>query len=274
MTDLLAQALRLLGVVQSTPGTYLVRGDAFDVLSKLPTGCIDLCIADPPYGLSNDGTTCSGGKRVSVNKGAWDRSAGHRDDFEFHRRWLRSMQRVLKPEGTLWVSGTQHCMYGVGFAMQLSGWRILNHVTWIKAAPPPNLGTRCLTHSTEGIIWASPNHDEPQRHVFNYDVGKTFNEGKQLKDVWTFAAPGATEKATGKHPAQKPVALMRRIVELASLPGAVVFDPFMGVASTGIAAIELGRVFVGVESDAAHFETACRRLSILTTGHPRESLEG
>lgn len=259
MTDLMNDALAKLDALEVVPGASMVHGDALEAMSALPTASVDLVCVDPPYMLSNGGTTVSSGKRVAVSKGTWDESAGVRKDFEFHRRWLRLCQRVLKPEGTIWVFGTHHCAYSVGFAMQLSGWRMLNTVTWEKPNPPPNIGTRCLTHSTESIIWASPNQDEPQRHVFNYDDAKA-ETGKQMKDVWRGTSPAADEKLLGKHPTQKPLWLLQRVVDLSTAPGALVLDCFAGSATTGIAALASGRRFLGIESDADHFALAVGRL--------------
>lgn len=258
-SELLESALELVGARRHGDAA-LVQGDVFEVLPALPTGSVDLVFADPPYFLSNGGTTNSGGKRVNVSKGAWDASAGARADFLFHQRWLQLVKRVLRPEGTIWVSGTHHNIFAVGHAMMLGGWRVMNAITWEKPNPPPNLGARCFAHSTEVVLWASPNHHEPQRHVFQYALAKERNGGKQMKDVWEFQAPRDGEKKHGKHSAQKPLALLERIVELTSAPGATVCDPFMGSGTTGMAALRLGRRFVGIERDVHHFDLAHRRI--------------
>jgi site-specific DNA-methyltransferase (adenine-specific) len=124
-------------------GVILIRGDCLDVLSRAPGECVDMVFADPPYFLSNDGITCRAGRMVSVNKGAWDVSRGAVEDHVFVKEWLSACRRVLKPDGTLWVSGTLHVIYSVGFAMQELGYKILNDVVWEKPNPPPNLACRC-----------------------------------------------------------------------------------------------------------------------------------
>lgn len=249
----------LAGSQMPSPTSAIIVDDALSVLARLPTGAIDLVATDPPYGLSNGGTTCSSGQRVAVHKGDWDSAL--RADHSFYRQWIRQCQRVLKPSGTMWVTATHHALFSIGMAMQASGWRVLNLVTWQKPNPPPNLGCRQLTDSTEHVIWAAPHRREPLEHVFNYDAARSENGGKQLKDVWQIAAPGADEKTHGKHPTQKPVELFRRIVELSTAPGAVVLDPFCGSGTTGVAALLSGRRFVGVELDSGYARIASDRMS-------------
>lgn len=261
MNSLMTSALNAIGATPAAPGARVFVGDCLDLMRKLPTESVNLVSADPPYFLSNGGTTNHGGKRVSVEKGVWDRSQGVRANFDFHRRWLGEIKRVLHPEGTAWISGTQHCIFQIGYALELLDWRTLNTVVWEKTAPPPNLHQRTLSFSHEMIIWASPNHDEPQRHLFNYDVAKDANDGKQMKDVWRINAPSKDEKQHGKHAAQKPVELLRRIIQLTTKLGDIVFDPFMGSGTAGVAALELGREFIGAELDAANASLAARRLA-------------
>lgn len=261
MTALLRSTLDKLGCATSAGGfARLYHGDMADMLAALPTGSVHIAALDPPYFLSNGGTTVQSGERVSVDKGQWDVSLGVARDHKTHKTYLAQLRRVLKAEGAAWISGTHHCLYSIGFALQLGGWDILNHVTWEKPNPPPNVGCRCFTHSTEGVIWARPNHANPMLHTFNYDEAKALNEGKQLKDVWRGMAPGAAEKEHGKHPTQKPLWLYERIVELTTQPGDIVLDPFMGSGTTGVAAARLGRYFIGAERDDAHFALAMRRL--------------
>ena len=204
----------------------IYQGDCLEILAAIPADCVDLIFADPPYFLSNDGITCHAGKMVSVNKGKWDKSKGPDLDHEFNRAWLAACQRVLKPHGSIWVSGTSHVIHSVGFAMQQLGFKLLNDISWVKPNPPPNLSCRYFTHATETLIWAAKN--KKSKHTFNYKLMREINGGKQMKSVWKIAAPGRDEKRFGKHPTQKPVALLERIVQAASNPGEVVLDPFTG----------------------------------------------
>jgi site-specific DNA-methyltransferase (adenine-specific) len=196
-TDLLAW--------QSADGaSRLFRGASFEILPTLPDESVDCVWTDPPYLLSNDGITCVAGKMVKVNKGEWDRSRGVDLDHEFNRAWLAECYRLLKPGGSIWVSGTLHVYLSVGLAMQQLGYRILNDIVWEKPAPPPNLGCRCFTHASEILLWATKaKKGGKARHTFNYDVMKAENGGKQMKNIWRLSTPNSDEKRFGKHPTQK-----------------------------------------------------------------------
>ena len=223
----------------------LFKANCFDILPNLLENSIDMIFADPPYFLSNGGFTCHAGKKVSVNKGKWDVSKGVEGDFIFTQRWLRECQRVLTPNGTIWVSGTSHIIYTVGSAMQGLGYKILNDIAWFKVNPPPNLSCRYFTHSTETILWAAKNKDS--KHFFNYPLMKKMNNDKQMLSLWSIKAPGAAEKIYGKHPTQKPIELLDRIVKASTRTGDIVLDPFSGSATTGIAAYKEGRQYIGIE---------------------------
>lgn len=237
----------------SSDAATLYHGDVVDILSKLPPSSIDTIFADPPYNLSNDGTTCHAGKRVSVNKGEWDRSSGSEQDFEFHKTWIAACRRVLAPHGTIWISGTYHSIYTCGYILQSEGWHLLNDVTWFKPNAAPNLGCRMFTASHETLLWARK--DKKAKHTFNYDFVKHAEwpgdflkkPDKQMRSVWAIGSPAAAEKRFGKHPTQKPLALLERILLAASNPDDVVLDPFCGSGTTGVAAIKHGRRFVGID---------------------------
>ena len=225
----------------------LYQGDCLELMPLMPAETFDLIFADPPYFLSNNGITCHAGKMVSVNKGKWDQSKGAEADHEFTLRWLAECRRLLKPHGSIWVSGTMHIVHSMGYAMQRLGYKLLNDITWVKPNPPPNLSCRYFTHATETLLWAG--RDKKCRHKFNYALMKRVNRGKQMKSVWEIEAPRREEKVFGKHPTQKPVALLERIIAAASDENDLVLDPFSGSATTGIAAARLGRAYAGVERE-------------------------
>lgn len=250
----------------------LVLGDCLAVLGALPEASVDLIFADPPYLLSNGGTTCASGRRVSVDKGDWDASSGLSEDHAWNLRWLRACQRALKPSGTIWVSGTQHVIFSIGFAMQQLGFHLLNTITWFKPNASPNLSCRFFTHSTEIVLWAAPRRLKPLPHTFHYREMKSENGGKQMRDLWALPEPGGaqvvwslptpakSEKKNGKHPTQKPIALLDRIVRAGSSPGELVVDPFNGSGTTGVAAISAGRRYIGIDTDRRYLELTRRRL--------------
>jgi site-specific DNA-methyltransferase (adenine-specific) len=245
----------------------IFQGDCLDILAALPADSIDLIFADPPYFLSNNGITCHAGRMVSVNKGAWDKLPGpdigpgrarYDKVHEFNHTWLAACQRVLKPNGTIWVSGTSHVIHSVGFAMQQLEFKLLNDISWVKPNPPPNLSCRYFTHATETIIWAAKN--KKSRHTFHYQHMKEIAGGKQMKSVWTIPPPESSEKKFGKHPTQKPVALLERILLASSSEGDTVLDPFMGSGTAAIAALRLSRQVLAVDSDQAWIQLTLIRL--------------
>ncbi len=235
-------------------------------LADLPDESVDCIWTDPPYLLSNDGSTCVAGRRRSVNKGGWDRSQGIATDHAWNLAWLTECHRVLKPAGALWVSGTLHVYLSVGMAMQELGFRILNDIVWEKPNPPPNLGCRCFTHATEILLWATKaGRGGKHKHVFNYEAMKQANDNRQMKNVWRFTAPGAEEKRAGRHPTQKPLALVERCLLATTHPGDLVVDPFSGSGTTAVAALRLGRRFMGSERDPAYARLAAKRLRAETS---------
>lgn len=244
-------------------GVRIYQGDVIDTLSKFPEGSIDLIFADPPYNLSNDGFTCHAGRRVSVNKGDWDKSNGIESDFEFHSEWINACRRILKDDGSLWISGTYHSIYSCGFALQMQGWHLINDISWFKPNASPNLSCRMFTASHETLLWARKT--KKSRHVFNYPIAKNGTwesdflkkPGKQMRSVWALHTPKAQEKKFGKHPTQKPEELLERIILTSSKPGAIVLDPFCGSGTTGVAAVRNGRKFIGVDLDAGFLKNLC-----------------
>ena len=240
------------------PNCTLYLEDTFSALKSLEAESVDMIFADPPYFLSNDGITCSGGRMVSVNKGEWDKAD---DKHKFNRKWLKACKRVLKPGGTIWISGTLHNIYSIGMALEQEGYKILNNITWQKTNPPPNLACKCFTHSTETVLWARK-ADTKVKHTFNYSLMKEQNGGKQMKDVWTGALTPAKEKTEGKHPTQKPLYLLERIIESSTKEGDIVLDPFCGSSTTGVACIKLNRAYIGIDNNAEYIELSKRRLSM------------
>ena len=242
-------------------GIWVFNENCFDVLDALaaryPDGVVDMIFADPPYFLSNGGITCHAGRMVKVDKGTWDKSRGWELNHEFNTEWLRRCQRVLKPNGTIWVTGTHHVIFSVGYAMQQLGLKILNDIAWEKPNPPPNLSCRYFTHSTETVIWAAKN--AKAKHFFDYQLMKKIGGGKQMKTVWRIAAPRNEEKQFGKHPTQKPLALAERCIVASTKENDLVLDPFLGAGTTALAALATGRRCIGIEIDEKFVHIGAKR---------------
>ena len=236
----------------------LYQGDALELLEQAKSETFDLIFADPPYFLSNNGITCQAGRMVSVNKGEWDKGISPEDMYLFNLTWLKECRRLLKPNGTIWVTGTSHNIYSVGFALQTLGYKILNDIAWYKVNPPPNLACRYFTHATETILWAK--RDAKAKHTFHYEEMKRENKGKQMQSLWHITPPAPVEKRYGKHPTQKPEALLDRIIASSSNAGDMVLDPFCGSGTTGVVCARLGRRFVGFELDENYLQTAQKRI--------------
>jgi len=236
----------------------LFCGDCLQLLPQFPQNSIDMIFADPPYFLSNGGITCHAGRMVSVNKGKWDVSLGIEKNHEFNLAWLSQCQRVLTKNGVIWVSGTAHVIFSVGFAMQQLGFKILNDIIWFKPNASPNLSCRYFTHSTETVIWAAKN--QRSKHTFNYELMKQLSNGKQMRNLWEISPPQPKEKIHGKHPTQKPLKLLERILLASTNEGGVVLDPFNGSGTTAIAAVRLNRKYVGIEISEEFLDLTINRL--------------
>ena len=224
----------------------LLHGNCFQLLKEFDFkfNCI---FADPPYFLSNGGISVQSGKVVCVDKGEWDKGKSLQEMMDFNMEWLGLCRDKLKDNGTIWISGTYHNIFSVANCLNELGYKILNVITWAKTNPPPNISCRYFTYSTEFIIWARKSEKKP--HYFNYDLMKQINGDKQMTDVWHLPAIAVWEKSCGKHPTQKPLALLSRIIMASTQPGEWVMDPFCGSSTTGIAANLLGRRYLGIEQE-------------------------
>lgn len=224
----------------------LLHGNCFQLLKEFDFkfNCI---FADPPYFLSNGGISVQSGKVVCVDKGEWDKGKSLQEMMDFNMAWLGLCRDKLKDNGTIWISGTYHNIFSVANCLTELGYKILNVITWAKTNPPPNISCRYFTYSTEFIIWARKS--EKKAHYFNYDLMKQINGDKQMTDVWHLPAIAPWEKSCGKHPTQKPLALLSRIIMASTEQGEWVLDPFCGSSTTGIAANLLARRYLGIEQE-------------------------
>lgn len=261
------------------PFFTLYLGDSLKLLQEFKKESFDMIFADPPYNLSNGGFTVHAGRMVSVNKGDWDKSSGFEADYEFHKRWLTECKRLLKPNGTLWVSGTYHSIYQCGHALQSLGYHILNDISWFKPNASPNLSGRYFTASHETLIWARKSKEA--KHYFNYKLMKEGNwpgdflknSGKQMRSVWAIRTPKVIEKIFGKHPTQKPEDLLKRIVLASTKKGDKILDPFTGSSTTGMAAFLYGREFVGIDNEERYLDLSIKRFEEFERNLKRKQLQ-
>lgn len=248
----------------------LYHTDCLELLNLIPVESVDMVFADPPYMLSNGGFSVHAGKRVSVNKGKWDKSEGLAKDFDFQLSWIKAVRRILKPNGTIWISGTYHSIYQCGYALQLADFHLLNDIAWFKPNASPNLSCRYFTASHETLLWARKN--KKSKHTFNYELMKNYDwssdqlkkPGSQMRSVWSITAPKADEKIFGKHPTQKPISLLNRIIMASTNEGDLVLDPFTGSSTTGLSAYSLGRHFIGIDVQKNFLDLSIQRFEELS----------
>jgi len=236
----------------------LIQGDSLKILKDIEPQSIDMIFADPPYFLSSDGISCSSGKMVSVNKGDWDKAVSIDEKHKFNRKWIKLCYQVLKDNGTIWISGTMHNIYSIGMALEQEGFKIINNITWKKLNPPPNISCRFFVHSTETILWAKKDLKKA-KHKFNYSLMRELNDGKQMKDVWESSLTKPSEKKCGKHPTQKPIEILEKIVLASTYEGDLILDPFNGSGTTGIVANRLNRKYLGIEKEKEFLDLTIRR---------------
>lgn len=234
----------------------ILNGDCFDLLGRFDFK-FDMIFADPPYFLSNGGISCQAGKVVCVDKGDWDKARSPEDIQKYNNEWLRLCRDKLKDNGTIWISGTYHNIFSIAMSLSNLGYRILNVVTWAKTNPPPNISRRFFTYSTEFVIWARK--QQKVTHQYNYDLMRQINNGRQMKDVWHMPAIGRWEKSCGKHPTQKPLALVLRAILSCTSSNDWILDPFAGSSTTGIAANICGRRYLGIEQEVEYADLGRRR---------------
>lgn len=249
----------------ASSGIKLYNDDTLLFFENIPNHCIDLIFADPPYFLSSGGLTCHNGKVADVDKGDWDKARPIHEIHSFNKKWISECQRILKKDATIWVCGTFHNFFSVGFALQELGFKILNNVVWEKKDPPPNLTKKYFVHASEHLVWASKN--KYAKHLYNYEALREISNGQSMKsvwrDIWTFPAADPSEKTFGKHPTQKPEEIIRRAIIASSVHGDIVFDPFCGSGTTGVVCKKLGRKFIGIDNNAEYLDTAKKRISAM-----------
>mgnify|MGYP001490168021 FL=1 len=246
------------------PLNKIIKGDSIESMRSLPDDSIDVIFADPPYNLQlkNDLSRPDSSKVNGVTEG-WDRFKSFEEYDKFTKDWISEAQRILKPEGTIWVIGSYHNIFRVGNAMQNLGFWILNDIIWHKSNPMPNFkGTR-FTNAHETIIWASKNHNS--KYNFNYHAMKSLNEGIQMRSDWYIPICSGGERIKDSngnkiHSTQKPEALLYRVLLSSSKKDDIILDPFFGTGTTGAVAKKLGRNFIGLEREDIYINAAKKRI--------------
>ncbi|MDO5074577.1 MAG: site-specific DNA-methyltransferase [Bacteroidales bacterium] len=246
----------------------LLEGDCIELLPEFEFQ-FDAIFADPPYFLSNGGISCQNGRVVCVDKGLWDKGQGIEQQEAFNDTWIALCRSKLKDRGSIWISGTYHNIFSVAQALIRHNFRILNVITWVKTNPPPNISCRFFTYSTEFIIWARKHKQTP--HYYNYELMRLLNGNKQMTDVWHLPAIARWEKSCGKHPTQKPLSVLARILLASTRPSDWILDPFAGSSTTGIAASLLGRRYLGIEKEKEFLTMGMQRRIELDNFQIRET---
>ena len=214
-------------------GFELVQGNTMQVLSEIDRK-VDMIFADPPYFLSKGFTMRSKGRVKCFDKGDWDKERPISEINDFNMKWLSLSRNILKNDGTIWVSGTYHNIYSVANCMVELGYKILNIIVWNKPDAPLTLSDAHFNFSAEYIIWARKQKEK--KHYYNIDLMTQINGGKRMSDVWNIPTTGLWEKTCGKHPTQKPLRLLYRVILASTREDEVILDPFAGSCTTGIAA--------------------------------------
>ena len=264
------------GTVAELPLNKIIRGNCIEEMNRLPASSVDLIFADPPYNLQLKGALHRPDhSKVDAVTNDWDQFGGFKQYDTFTKEWLQAAQRLLKPNGAIWVIGSYHNIFRVGTELQNAGFWILNDVIWRKTNPMPNFRGARLTNAHETLIWAAKS--ETSRPTFNYEALKALNEGLQMRSDWVMPICSGHERLkdeNGKkaHPTQKPEELLYRVLIGSSNVDDVILDPFFGTGTTGAVAKKLGRHFIGIEQEEAYIKTATNRLKNIRKGD-QESLK-
>lgn len=242
------------------PHNTLIEDDCVHAMKRWNDACIDHCITDPPYNMSKkNGLGWAFSSHVTMSEG-WDMLP--RDAYlKFTRAWIKQVCRVVKPNGNIFIFGSYHNIYDIGYILNEVGLKIVNSITWQKTNAQPNITARMFTESTEHIIWAAnAPKDQAKGWTFHYKLAKRLNGGKQMRNVWTIPYASAREKQFGKHPSQKPLELITRLVLLGTNERDFVLDCFGGSGTTGVVAQSFNRRWVMIDSNPEYNAIARQRL--------------
>ncbi len=250
----------------------LIDLDCITYLKSLPDGLFDCCITDPPYNISGYDNKKEIGWYKSnplwkVNKSfnkineKWDKFS-NTSYFDFTYEWLNEIRRVLKPNANIIIFGSYHNIFKIGFLLELLDIRVVNSIVWYKRNAFPNITQRMFCESTEYIIWAVNNSQKNAKNwTFNYDIAKEFNKGIQMRNMWDIPMTPRSEKSFGKHPSQKPIEVIERLVMCCTNPGDFVVDPFCGSGTVPLVSKKNNRYYLGIDINPEYIELAQKRIS-------------
>jgi DNA modification methylase len=233
--------------------------DCVEFMKNIPDNSVDLIFADPPYNLSKSNFKIkfskmpSKGADLSTNKGQWDNFSSQEEYEKFSKKWIAECYRILKVKGSIWIAGTYHNIYLMGYFLDKLGFTILNEIIWQKTDATPNISCTRFVADHENFIWAR----KGSKHTFNYDRMKSLNGGTQMRSIWP---KGKTAGGKKVHPTQKPIWLIERILLATSNEGEIIFDPFMGSGTTAVVAKTLNRIYLGCEINPKYIEIANKRI--------------
>jgi modification methylase len=249
---------------KSLPINKILQGDCVEIMNSLPRNSVDMIFADPPYNLQLGGDLHRpNNSKVDACDDDWDQFESLAAYDDFTRNWLGAARDTLTKDGSIWVIGSYHNIFRVGYILQDLGYWILNDVIWRKTNPMPNFRGRRFTNAHETMIWAARSKESKYR--FNYDAMKALNEDLQMRSDWSIPLCTGNERLkNGKgekaHPTQKPEALLYRCIMSSTNPDDVVLDPFFGTGTTGAVAKKLGRKYIGIEREDDYIAVARQRL--------------
>ena len=255
----------------------ILVGDCIEQMNNLPAESVDLIFADPPYNLQLKGEL----ERPDQSKvdgvlESWDRFDTIKDYDDYSKKWLESAKRVLKPNGAIWVIGSYHNIFRLGYILQDLGFWLLNDIVWRKVNPMPNFRGRRFTNAHETLIWASKSSSS--KYTFNYEAMKSLNGDLQMRSDWLIPICTGEERLkdnNGKkiHPTQKPENLLSRVIMSSTNIGDIILDPFFGTGTTGAVAKKLGRSFIGIEQNAKYVIEAEKRIKLVKVIESKELIQ-
>ena len=246
------------------PTERVLVGDCVELMNSLPECSVDLIFADPPYNLQlKSELHRPDNSRVDAVNDHWDQFESFRTYDEFTNNWLAAAKRILKKDGAIWIIGSYHNIFRLGYILQDLGFWLLNDVVWRKVNPMPNFRGRRFTNAHETLIWASKT--KSSKYTFNYEAMKSLNGDLQMRSDWSLPICTGDERLKNKngkkiHPTQKPENLLNRVIMSSSNIGDIVLDPFFGTGTTGAVAKMLGREFVGIEKEQNYIDVAQERI--------------